>query len=87
MVSFDEACLFSALEGEAKFWITLYLDGIIEKDGNETKPSKGQLLSTMVILVDLLVESGIYPDGINYSMIDSIFIKIFDVLVLLRTRQ
>ena len=25
MVSFDEACLFSALEGETKFWITLYL--------------------------------------------------------------
>ena len=24
MVSFAEACLFSALEGEAKFWITLY---------------------------------------------------------------
>ena len=24
MVSFAEACLISALEGEAKFWITLY---------------------------------------------------------------
>ena len=25
MVSFAEACLFSAREGEAKFWITLYM--------------------------------------------------------------
>ena len=24
MVSFAEACLFSALEGDAKFWVTLY---------------------------------------------------------------
>ena len=25
MVGFAEACLFSALEGEAKFWIALYI--------------------------------------------------------------
>ena len=26
MVSFAETCLFSAMEGEAKFWISLYLE-------------------------------------------------------------
>ena len=28
MVSFAASCLFSALEGEAKFWITLYVSVI-----------------------------------------------------------
>ena len=35
MVSFAEACLFSALEGEAKFWITLYQEEkILSSDPN-----------------------------------------------------
>ena len=32
MVSFAAACLFSALEGEAKFWITLYLQHPVQAD-------------------------------------------------------
>ena len=32
MVSFIEAWLFSAREGEAKFWITLYFENMVSFD-------------------------------------------------------